>query len=151
MTHAAAALCSFEDYRDRILSIMALGQAHMPVDPPADTGDLDLARMRIARVLTAYHLYAQRELFNPCAAAADPADRARVRRVERECATLVNDFRAFTRACMAQPVSAHWADYRAEAAAMMQRIRAHLVEAEQEVRFCEQLYSAEPVATADAA
>jgi hypothetical protein len=129
-------LQSFDDYRDRMLSIMANAETGLTMAPPASSEPLDLARARMARVLTAYHLYADRELFTPCATLADPVHRQRVRAVAADCARLAIDFRAFTRDCTTRPVLSRWTDYREQALAMMARIRRHLDEAGVEVRKC---------------
>jgi hypothetical protein len=123
----------FEDYRDRMLSIMAGAELKLRHEPPADTMMLDLARNRMARVLTAYHLFADRELFTT-GAAPDPVSRARTRAVAEECAALAQDFRAFSRECLDRPVIDRWPGYRLDALAMMARIRKHLANAEIEAR-----------------
>ena len=102
---------------------------------PADTLMLDLARNRMARVITAYHLFADRELFGPCAAC-DPAQRQRIGIVAAECSELARDFRAFARDCTINPVIDRWAAYRIDAQAMMGRVRRHLAAAEIEARHC---------------
>jgi hypothetical protein len=128
-------LQTFNEYRDRMLSIMADAEAKLGHAVPADTLMLDLARNRMARVLTAYHLFADRELYGPCAMR-DPAQRQRVRAVAAECAELAQDFRAFSRDCTINPVVERWAGYRIDAQAMMGRIRRHLAAAEVEARYC---------------
>jgi len=124
-------LQSFHDYRDRMLSIMDEAETKLGHAAPADTLMLDLARNRMARILTAYHLFADRELFGP-AAARDPAGRPRIRAVAAECAALAQDSRAFARDCTIHPVIERWASYRLDAQAMMARIRRHLAAAEAE-------------------
>jgi hypothetical protein len=126
-------LQSFQDYRDRMLSIMAEAEAKLGHAAPPDTLMLDLARNRMARILTAYHLFADREVFGPCAAG-NPARRERIRAVSAECAALAQDFRAFARDCTVNPVIERWAAYRIDAQAMMARIRRHLAAAEAETR-----------------
>ena len=128
-------LQSFHDYRDRMLSIMDEAETKLGHAAPADTLMLDLARNRMARILTAYHLFADRELFAACAAP-DPASRARLKIVAAECAQLAQDFRAFTRDCTLNPVLGRWAGYRLDALGMIARIRRHLAAAEVEARFC---------------
>ena len=137
-------LQAFHDYRDRMLSIMAEAEAKLGHTPPPDSLMLDLARNRMARILTAYHLFADRELFGPCAAP-DPASRARLMVVAAECAQLAQDFRAFARDCTINPVIDRWAGYRLDALAMMARIRKHLAAAETEARYCAS--AAQPAAT----
>lgn len=126
-------LQSFHDYRDRMLAIMDEAETRLGHAAPADTLMLDLARNRMARILTAYHLFADRELFGPCAAA-NPARCERIRAVAAECAALAQDFRAFARDCALNPVIERWASYRIDAQAMMARIRRHLAAAEAETR-----------------
>ncbi|PXA85275.1 hypothetical protein DMC47_37930 [Nostoc sp. 3335mG] len=128
-------LQAFNEYRDRMLSIIADAEAKLGHAVPADTLMLDLARNRMARVLTAYHLFADRELFGPCAAR-DPAHRQRLKTVAAECAELAQDFRAFARECTIDPVIDRWSAYRIDAQAMMGRIRRHLAAAEVEARYC---------------
>jgi hypothetical protein len=123
----------FADYRDRMLSIMADAEQKLGHQPPADSLMLDLARNRMARVLTAYHLFADRELFAPNMMR-DPAQRIRTQVIAVECAALAEDFRAFTRDCILHPVIGRWASYRIDALAMMARIRQHLAAAEIEAR-----------------
>lgn len=130
-------LLSFEDYRDRILSILDIVEPLLGVVRPRDTEALDLARIRMSRTLTAYNLFAERELFGPCrAASSNPAYKARVKEISAECASLANAFRIFTRDCAANPVIERWDEYRVAARAMMVRIRAHLRAAETEVLLC---------------
>jgi hypothetical protein len=126
-------LQSFHDYRDRMLSIMDEAETRLGHAAPPDTLMLDLARNRMARILTAYHLFADRELFGPCAAR-DPACSQRIKAVATECAALAQDFRAFARDCTINPVIGRWAAYRIDAQAMMARIRRHLAAAEAETR-----------------
>jgi len=128
-------LQTFNEYRDRMLSIMAGAETKLGHAVPPDSLMLDLARNRMARVLTAYHLFADRELFGPCAAR-DPAQRLRIKAIAAECAELAQDFRAFTRDCTINPVIDRWAGYRIDAQAMMGRIRRHLAAAEVEARYC---------------
>jgi hypothetical protein len=123
------ALQVFEDYRDRMLSIMGDAEVKLGHQPPSDTLLLDLARNRMARVLTAYHLFAARELFQPTAAM-DTAQQLRTKAIAAECAALAEDFRAFARDCITDPVLGRWARYRIDALAMMARIRKHLAAAE---------------------
>jgi hypothetical protein len=118
-----------------MLSIMADAETKLGHAVPADTLMLDLARNRMARMLTAYHLFAHRELFGPCAAC-DPAQRQRIKVVAAECAEIAQDFRAFARDCTINPVIDRWAAYRIDAQAMMGRIRRHLAAAEIEARYC---------------
>lgn len=125
----------FEDYRDRMLSIMAGAETDLGHAVPADSLTLDLARNRMARILTAYHLFADRELFGACIAR-DSEAQARARQVAAECAALAQDFRAFARDCTIHPVIDRWAAYRLDAAAMMARVRKHLAAAEIEARQC---------------
>jgi hypothetical protein len=127
------ALQIFEDYRDRMLSIMGDAEQVLGHQPPPDSLTLDLARNRMARVLTAYHLFAERELFAPCGSP-DPEARAHTRAIAAECAALAQDFRAFARDCLIDPIIGRWANYRIDALAMMGRIRKHLVNAETEAR-----------------
>lgn len=122
-------LQSFDDYRDRMLSIMDNVEPRLGHRPPADSDLLDLGRARMARIVTAYHMFAERELFGP-RATDNPAHRLRVRAMAAECAKLAQDFRAFTRECAANPVIPRWANYRLESLAMIGRIRKHLAEAE---------------------
>jgi hypothetical protein len=129
------ALQVFLDYRDKMLGIMEQGEKGLGHAVPADSLALDLGRTRMARMLTAYHLFADRELFGPCAAR-DPSCRQRVQAVALECAVLAQDFRAFTRECALNPVIDRWASYRLDALAMMARIRKHLAAAEVEARYC---------------
>lgn len=129
------ALQVFLDYRDKMLAIMEQAEKGLGHTVPADSLALDLARTRMARVLTAYHLFADRELFGPCAAR-DPACRQRVQTVALECAVLSQDFRAFTRECALNPVIGRWPAYRLDALAMMARIRRHITAAETEARYC---------------
>jgi hypothetical protein len=126
-------LTCFEDYRDRMLSIMTDADARTPDAAPADTAMLDLARARMARLLTAYHLFAERELFTPCAAVATPARRLQLRAIAADCTAIATDFRAFTKACAGQSVRNAWALYRMEATEFRVRIRRHLREVEDEV------------------
>ncbi|MBA2933310.1 hypothetical protein HZF05_04300 [Sphingomonas sp. CGMCC 1.13654] len=128
-------LQAFTEYRDRMLSIMDEAETKLGHAVPADSLMLDLARNRMARILTAYHLFADRELFGPCAAP-DPASSARLKIVAAECAALAQDFRAFSRDCTINPVIERWAGYRLDALAMMARIRKHLAAAEVEARYC---------------
>ena len=128
-------LQAFNDYRDRMLSIMDEAETRLGHAVPPDSLMLDLARNRMARILTAYHLFADRELFGPCAAP-DPASRARLKTVAAECTQLAQDFRAFSRNCAVNPVIERWASYRIDALAMMARIRKHLAAAETEARYC---------------
>jgi hypothetical protein len=128
-------LQTFNEYRDRMLSIMAGAETKLGHAAPPDTVMLDLARNRMARVLTAYHLFADRELFGPCAAH-DPAQRLRIKAIAAECAELAQDFRAFARDCTVNPVLDRWPAYRIDAQAMMGRIRRHLAAAEVEARYC---------------
>lgn len=129
------ALQVFLDYRDKMLAIMEQAEKGLGHTVPADSLALDLARTRMARVLTAYHLFADRELFGPCAAR-DPSCRQRVQAVALECAVLSQDFRAFTRECALNPVIGRWPAYRLDALAMMARIRRHIAAAETEARYC---------------
>ncbi|WBO21903.1 hypothetical protein [Sphingomonas abietis] len=129
-------LQSFDDYRDKMLSIMANAEARLGHHVPADTAALDLGRARMSRILTAYHMFADRELFGPCIGR-DAAQGLRIKAVAAECATLTSDFRAFTRDCAARPVIARWATYRLDSLAMIGRVRQHLVNAEAEARVCE--------------
>lgn len=126
-------LQSFHEYRDRMLSIMDEAEEKLGHAVPADTLMLDLARNRMARILTAYHLFADREVFAP-AAAGNADRRERIRAVAAECAALAQDFRAFARDCTINPVIERWASYRIDAQAMMARIRRHLAAAEEETR-----------------
>lgn len=130
-------LSSFEEYRQRIEALLALVEPS-PVDAaPADPAALDHARIRMARIITAYHLFADRELFTPCAyALRDPAQKAQIKAVAAECATLAQDFRRWARDCQEGDVAVRWPAYRAEATAMATRIRRHIVGAEREVRRC---------------
>ncbi|WP_454886537.1 hypothetical protein [Sphingomonas oryzagri] len=129
------ALQVFLDYRDKMLAIMEQAEKGLGHAVPSDSLSLDLARTRMARVLTAYHLFADREMFGPCAAR-DPSCRQRVQAVALECAVLTQDFRGFTRGCALSPVIDRWASYRLDALAMMARIRKHLAAAEMEARYC---------------
>jgi hypothetical protein len=128
-------LQSFQDYRDRMLSIMEGAENSLGHAPPEDSLLLDLARNRMARLLTAYHLFAERELFGP-GLARDPAARSRIRPVADECGALAQDMRAFARDCTINPVIERWAAYRIDALAMIARIRGHLAAAEVEARQC---------------
>jgi hypothetical protein len=120
-------LTSFEDYRDRMLSIMAEAEKRLSHDVPPDTDALDLARTRMSRIFTAFHLFADREFFCAAAMAAeDPAQCARLKALSGECATLAGDFRAFTRDCVTRPVIHRWASYRMDARTMMARLRQHI-------------------------
>lgn len=143
-------LQTFHDYRDRMLSIMAGAETKLGHAAPPDSLMLDLARNRMARILTAYHLFAERELFG-AHAAPDPASHARLRVVAAECAQLAQDFRAFARDCTINPVIEHWAGYRLDALAMMTRIRRHLAAAEVEARYCISAPQSAPVSYRSAA
>jgi hypothetical protein len=132
-------MTSFDEYRDRMLAIIATAEKLLLADAATDTEVLDLCRARMSRIFTAYHLYADRELFTPCMALSEPMQRARVKEISAECAVLAQEFRAFTRQCVDNPVSERWQEYRVAASAMMGRIRRHLAAAETEVRQCELL------------
>jgi hypothetical protein len=129
-------LQSFDDYRDKMLSITDNAEARLGQHVPADTAALDLGRARMSRILTAYHMFAEREVFGPCIAR-DAAQCQRIKAISAECATLASDFRAFTRDCAARPVLQRWATYRLDSLAMIGRIRQHLANAEVEARVCE--------------
>lgn len=128
-------LQAFQDYRDRMLSIMEGAERSLGHAAPDDSLMLDLARNRMARILTAYHLFAERELFGPCIAR-DPAGAGRIRAIAYECGMLAQDMRAFARDCTINPVIERWAAYRLDALAMIARIRQHLAAAETEARSC---------------
>lgn len=130
-------LLSFEDYRDRILSIIDSAERYIAVDNPRDTEALDLCRTRMSRILTAYNLFAERELFGPCGnTVSNPVQKARIKALSAECAELALGFRNFARECAADPVLGRWTEYRLNARAMMARIRAHLHAAETEMLLC---------------
>jgi hypothetical protein len=130
-------MTSFDEYRDKMLAIVATVETLLQSDPPDDTVMLDQCRARMSRILTAYHLYADRELFTPTLGRSDPAQRVRLRDVAANCATLAEEFRAFTRQCAANPVIGRWPEYRLSALAMAARIRRHLHVAEIEIGRCE--------------
>jgi hypothetical protein len=144
------ALQVFLDYRDKMLAIMEQAERCLGHAAPPDSLALDLARTRMARVLTAYHLFADRELFGPCAAR-DPSCRQRVQAVALDCAVIAQDFRGFTRECALNPVIMRWPSYRLDALAMMARIRKHLAAAEVEARYCVSTERAAPTSYRSAA
>lgn len=127
---------SFGDYRDKMLAIMAGAEERLGHDVPADTEALDLARARMSRTLTAYYLFAEREVFGSCIAR-DAAQCQRIKAVSAECSALAHDFRAFTRDCVTRPVRARWATYRLDSLAMIGRVRRHLANAEAEALACQ--------------
>jgi hypothetical protein len=121
----------FEEYRDKMLSIMGEAELSLRHQPPADTLLLDLARNRMARIITAYHLFADRELFRTTPAM-ETAQQLRLKALAAECGTLAQDYRNFARDCTIDPVLGRWAGYRIDALAMMARVRKHLASVEME-------------------
>jgi hypothetical protein len=114
-----------EQYLERIIAITVAAEMVIPVDPPEDTSHLEYQRMRMARTLTAYQLFVNRELFQPLLASSDSTDVECGRTLRAECATLADAMRAHTRKWAVQPPAGKWDEYRPAALAMIGRIRAH--------------------------
>jgi hypothetical protein len=125
-------LLSLKDYHERMFSIIETAENYLEPSPPSNLDVVTLCRTRMARMLTSYHLFAQREIFEPQLACGDFAARVRTTALANECASLANDFRAYSRLRSNENVLDFWPEYRAGALGIIGRVRQFIARIEAE-------------------
>lgn len=118
-------LSSMEEFRNRICEIAARAGPHL-VEQSAD-GVIELGRCRseMARILTIYNLFVQREIFEPLLRGSSPSEVAAAKNIKAECICLVEEFRIFTIKWRTGDVAARWAEYQPEAVEFRRRVQRH--------------------------
>jgi len=139
-----------EQYLERIIAITVAAELGISLDPPEDIARLEYQRMRMARTLTAYQLFINRELFQPLLASSDSADVACGRELRDECTALADAMRAHTRKWSGVRPAEMWDEYRPAALAMIQRIRAHTLRVRAGAERLDQEAAASPELPTDA-
>lgn len=118
-----------EEYLERMIAITVSAEIEILSAPAVDFAHLDSHRMRMARTLTAYQLFAHRELFHALLSSRHAADVECGRRLGTECNALAEAMRAHARKWAAQSPAAMWEEYRPAALGLIERIRQHILHA----------------------
>lgn len=116
-----------EEYLERMIAITVSAEIEILSVSGTDFGHLDSHRMRMARTLTAYQLFAHRELFQPLLSSRHATDIECGQRLSTECNALAEAMRAHARKWAAQAPAAMWDEYRPAALGLIERIRQHIL------------------------
>ncbi|WP_019833902.1 hypothetical protein [Sphingomonas sp. PR090111-T3T-6A] len=118
-----------EEYLERMIAITVSAEMEILSVSGTDFAHLDYHRMRMARTLTAYQLFAHREMFHALLSSRHAADVECGQRLSVECNALAEAMRAHARKWAAQEPAAMWGEYRPAALGLIERIRQHILHA----------------------
>lgn len=116
-------LARLDEHQATIHAILRRGERLLR-SPDRDAAALARTRWELARAVMAYQGFKHRDLFDPIAAAAEPA-RARVaQRLKAECVSSGETFRAHVAKWSAGSVLDRWDEYQAAALRLIADLRA---------------------------
>lgn len=118
-----------QDHHGWMLALLKEGEPPLH-DPQLRPSAAFLATRRNAmgRLLTSYHQFVHREIFDPVIACGNARDAALARAMKIDCIELTESFRAFQRHWIAEDAVEHWEEYHPAAVRMVERLQRHIAD-----------------------